>query len=85
MLPDKKQNQLASYYEEEIMQRGNQKPQTGYSGIGYWWYGYPVQVASTTGYSALSNEAATAGQTFEKGTPTDPATDVVGDGAQSLG
>lgn len=55
MLPDKRQNQLASYYEAEIARRGNQRPEHGYSGIGYWWYGYPVQVASTTGYGAMSN------------------------------
>lgn len=85
MLPDKKQSQLASYYEAEIRQRGNQKPEPGYSGIGFWWYGYPVQTASTTEYGALSNAPATEGQPLVAGTPIDLATDVAGDGAQSLG
>jgi hypothetical protein len=85
MLPDKKQSQLASYYEAEIMRRGNQKPEPGYSGIGFWWYGYPVQVSSTTGYGALSNASTAAGQTASGGNIVDAATDVAGDGAQSLG
>lgn len=82
MLPDKRQNQLASYYEAEIASRGNQKPEPGYSGIGYWWYGYPIQVASTTGYGALSNAS-----TVDSQTPavSDPAVDVAGDGAAALG
>jgi hypothetical protein len=46
VIPYAPDSQLAPYYEAEMRKRGNQTPQTGYSGMGYWYYGYPAYVGS---------------------------------------
>lgn len=79
MLPDKKQSQLAEYYEAEIAKRGNQQPERGYAGIGYWWYGYPIQVASTTGYGALSTASTQEPTTAGAAIPADYGQGIIGD------
>jgi hypothetical protein len=36
------------------MRRRNDTPQRGYSGTGYWWFGYPTYVGSYGANSATS-------------------------------
>ena len=38
------QDQLAPYYEAELRKRGRQYPQSGFTGIGYWYWGYPTYI-----------------------------------------
>jgi hypothetical protein len=45
---------LIPYYENMMMKRGNQQPESGYSGIGYWWRGYPVNTSAHSRYAAMS-------------------------------
>lgn len=53
MLP--KTNQLAQYFENEMLRRSNQIPEKGFSGMGYWYSGYPTYIgASVTQYGAMS-------------------------------
>jgi hypothetical protein len=53
MLP--KSNQLAEYYESEMLRRSHQTPERGYAGMGYWYSGYPTYIgALTTAYGGLT-------------------------------
>lgn len=54
MLPNQKDNQLTAYYESEMRKHGHQKRVSGYSGMGYWWYGYPAYIGAENGYSNMS-------------------------------
>jgi hypothetical protein len=47
-------NNLVPYYEKMMLTRGNQQPEKGYAGIGYWWRGYPVSTSARSGFGALS-------------------------------
>lgn len=59
-LPKPEQNQLTAYYEREMLKRGNQEMEPGYSGIGFWWYGYPVYANSMQRYGGLSTPSGVA-------------------------
>ena len=37
-----------------LMNNGNQKPESGYSGIGYYWYGMPVYQNAMSRYGGMS-------------------------------
>lgn len=53
MLP--KNNQLASYFEAEMLERSRQIPEKGYSGMGYWYGGYPTYISAVSSqYGAMS-------------------------------
>lgn len=52
MLPNIDHNQLTPYYESEMRRRGNQKPENGFSGMGYWWYGYPGYIGGISNFAA---------------------------------
>lgn len=55
MIPDPKSAQLLSYLEAEQNKRGHQKPEPGYSGVGYWWNGYPTYLGGgNTMYGAMN-------------------------------
>lgn len=56
MLPNIQQNQLVSYYENEIRSRQPQKALEGYSGNGYWWYGYPAYVGGISDFAAAAGD-----------------------------
>lgn len=57
MFPYIEQNQLASYYEAEMRKYGNQKIERGYTGTGYWYYGYPTYISSLQGTSNITTAA----------------------------
>jgi hypothetical protein len=62
MLPNKDQNQLTQYYEDEILRRANQPKESGHSGMGFWWYGYPVYTNTINNYAGLSTATNTDNQ-----------------------
>ncbi|CAB5219395.1 hypothetical protein UFOVP221_66 [uncultured Caudovirales phage] len=49
MLPYIEHNQLTPYYEAEMRKRGHQQAVGGYSGMGYWFMGYPAYIAALQG------------------------------------
>lgn len=56
MIPDPKSAQLLSYLEDEKNKRGHQRPEPGYTGVGYWWNAYPVYLGGgNTMYGAMNN------------------------------
>ena len=44
--------------EQEIRRQSNQPQEPNYSGMGYWWQGYPIVTNTLTGYGALSTATA---------------------------
>lgn len=42
---------MAPYFEAEMRRNGHQTPEAGYSGIGYWYSGYPAYIGASNGYS----------------------------------
>lgn len=59
MLPYIDQSQLAPYYEAEMRKRGHQNIVGGYSGMGYWFYGYPAYISALQGTSGLTTATPT--------------------------
>jgi len=55
-------HQLAEQFEKTVMANGNQKPESGYSGIGFYWYGMPVYSNAMTRYGAMSTASGVAEQ-----------------------
>jgi len=49
-----KNSQMAPYFEAEMRRNGHQMPESGYSGIGYWYSGYPAYIGATNAYSSPS-------------------------------
>jgi hypothetical protein len=47
-----KNSQMAPYFEAEMRRNGHQMPEAGYSGIGYWYSGYPSYLGATNAYSS---------------------------------
>jgi hypothetical protein len=58
-------NQFNPSLEPKMRAYGNQIPESGFSGAGYWWYGYP----SYTGSSAMFNGVTTAAQWSDQAQP----------------
>jgi hypothetical protein len=56
MLPNIEQNQLTSYYEAEMLRKSRQTPEEGYSGMGYWWYGYPSYIGGISSFAAAAGD-----------------------------
>jgi hypothetical protein len=56
MLPNIQQNQLVNYYEDEIRSRQPRKALEGYSGNGYWWYGYPAYIGGISDFAAAAGD-----------------------------
>jgi len=55
MIPDPKNSQLNSYMEAELRARGHQHVESGYSGAGYSWNGYPTYLGGgNTMYGAMN-------------------------------
>jgi hypothetical protein len=46
VLPYIEHNQLTPYYEKELRKHGHQKEVGGYSGMGYWFFGYPAYIGA---------------------------------------
>lgn len=51
-LPHYDQNQLTEYYEQQMRKRDIAQADRGYSGTGYWWYGYPISTNTQMAYGA---------------------------------
>lgn len=51
---NKSQNPLVEYYEQLMLQNGKQQLVPGYSGIGFWYHGYPSYTNTLTNYGAMS-------------------------------
>lgn len=51
-LPNYDQNQLTAYYEQQMRKRDVAQSDRGYSGTGYWWYGYPISTNSQMAFGA---------------------------------
>ena len=55
MLLNNQQNQLASYFEDEMLRNAGQRKERGYTGTGYWYGNYPAYMgAGNTMYGAMS-------------------------------
>lgn len=57
MFPYIEQNQLAPYYEAEMRRYGRQNIERGYTGIGYWFSGYPTYISAMQGTSGITTAA----------------------------
>lgn len=55
MLPSPEQNQLFEYYEAEMRKYGHQKPEKGFSGMGYWFPSYPVYIGALSGFGSMAS------------------------------
>lgn len=65
MLLNSQQNQLASYFEDEMLRNAGQRKERGYTGTGYWYSNYPAYMgAGNTMYGAMSTAT-------DPGAPTD--------------
>jgi hypothetical protein len=54
MISHDPQSQLAPYFEAEMRKYGKQIPEKGYSGMGYWYYGYPAYIGAMSMGSGLT-------------------------------
>lgn len=59
-LPNYDQNQLTAYYEQQMRKRDVAQSDRGYSGTGYWWYGYPISTNNQMAYGATNGSMSTA-------------------------
>jgi hypothetical protein len=71
------QDQLAPYYEAELRKRGHQYPQSGFAGIGYWYWGYPTYIGGMGINGALTTV------TYPQGDQAQPDADSKMNGAIS--
>jgi hypothetical protein len=50
-------NQFNLALEQEMRKYGNQIPERGFSGAGYWWYGYPTYMGSAAMFNGVTSAA----------------------------
>jgi hypothetical protein len=58
-LPNYDQNQLTSYYEQQMLKRDTAKRDHGHDGTGFWWYGYPISTNTQMAFGAPTNAETT--------------------------
>jgi hypothetical protein len=55
VLPSPEQAQLLKYYEAEMRKYGRQKPEKGFSGMGYWFPSYPVYIGALSEFGSMAS------------------------------